>query len=173
VFEGQKSVATCVTLFPGWNVSGTVIVCGAGAVAVPVKVSDCCVPTTPPALSVNVTAAVRVPTASGVNVALMTQFKPAPKVLGEIGQLFVCVNSVGFAPVIPIFIIASAEPPEFVNVNDCTELLLLITVDGKVSLVGERVTAGGVVVVARIVNCAEFVLENEVPVEVLPEIVTR
>ncbi len=58
---------------------------GAGAVPVPVKVTVCGLPV---ALSVMLTAALRVPVALGTKVTLMVQLAFAARVEGEMGQLF-------------------------------------------------------------------------------------
>jgi len=86
---------------------------GAGAPApVPLSVKDCGLPV---ALSVRVTAAVRVPVAVGVNVTLMVQFPLFAAT--ELPQLFVCAKSPLLAPVIPRLLMFSAAFPVFVSVT--------------------------------------------------------
>jgi len=95
---------------------------GAGAPApVPLSVKDCGLPV---ALSVRVTAAVRVPAADGVNVTLMLQFPPFAAT--ELPQLFVCAKSPLFAPVIPRLLMLSAAFPVFVSVTVCAALVVFI-----------------------------------------------
>ena len=54
-----------------------------GAIPVPVRATDWGLLE---ALSVTVRAAVRLPNAEGVNVTVMLQLRPAPRVFGVIGQ---------------------------------------------------------------------------------------
>jgi hypothetical protein len=66
---------------------------GAGAAPVPVRLRVCGLPA---ALSVRVTAALRVPVAAGVKVTLIVQLAPAAI---ELPQLLVCAKSPGLVPV--------------------------------------------------------------------------
>jgi len=66
--DGQFTVATWDWLTPGVKEIGMgALVVGGAADAVPVRVTFCWEPGTPLVLSVSVTLAVRVPTASGTN----------------------------------------------------------------------------------------------------------
>ena len=80
---------------PKLRLLGLRLTAGAGApVPLPLTVTDCGLP---PALSVMLTVALRVPIAVGVKLTLMVQVLPAANVLGLIGQVFVCAKSPAFA----------------------------------------------------------------------------
>ena len=86
---------------------------GAGVVPVPVRATECGLP---PALSVMLTLALRVPVAVGVKVTLMVQVLPAANVLGLIGQVLVCAKSPAFVPAMPILVMVRSAVPLLVKV---------------------------------------------------------
>jgi hypothetical protein len=96
-----------------------VFVLAPGTVPVPVRLTDCWLLATFPALSVIVTEAVRVPDAVGVNVTLTVQLAPADTL---VPQLFVSEKSALSTPVIAIEATARAAPPLFVNITGCAAL---------------------------------------------------
>ena len=83
----------------------------AGAVPVPVRLTVWGLPV---ALSVRVTAALRVPLAAGVKVTLIVQLAPAAT---ELPQLLVCAKSLGFAPVSARLEMLKAELPVLFSVT--------------------------------------------------------
>ena len=78
----------------------------------------------PEALSAMEMLAEREPVTVGLKVALIVQFPPALRVLGEIGQFVVSMKSPGFAPVSPIEEIVSGPVPVLVSVAACPGLLV-------------------------------------------------
>jgi hypothetical protein len=69
------------------------------------------------ALSVTVSDAVRLPRAEGVNVTVMLQFSPAPRLFGLMGQFPPQAYSVGaFPPEITMLLILSGPTCLFFNV---------------------------------------------------------
>ena len=84
--------------------------CTAGAVPVPVRLTVCGLPV---ALSVRVTAAVRVPLAVGVKVTLIVQLAPAAT---ELPHVLVCAKSPGFVPVSARLVTLKAELPVLFSV---------------------------------------------------------
>src|SRR5207237_3765909 len=87
----------------------------AGAVPVPVRLTDCGLPA---ALSVMVIAPVRVPVAVGVKVTLMAQLAPAAT---DVPQVLVCTKS----PLATMLVTLSAAVPVLVSVTVCTALVVL------------------------------------------------
>lgn len=77
----------------------------------PVKDTVCGLPR---ALSLIVSEAVALPAATGVKVRLMLQL---PFTGTELGQLFLCVKALLFAPVIPINEMVRAMLPPFISVT--------------------------------------------------------
>jgi hypothetical protein len=94
----------------------------------------------PGASSVILIAALRLPTAVGVNVTLIWQLSLGARVAPQV--FFSTAKSVVFAPVIPTLERVNVAPPVFVNVTVWGELVVLIVCGPKVKLVGTRETAG-------------------------------
>src|SRR5436305_136269 len=86
------------------------------AVPAPESVTLCGLPA---ALSVIVTAPVRVPVAVGVNVRLMAQFAPAAS---DVPQVVVCAKS----PMAAMPVMVRAVLPVFESVTVCAALVVLI-----------------------------------------------
>jgi hypothetical protein len=61
-----------------------VVVIASGVVTVPLKLTVCWLPVTPPELSVTANVPVRVPVAVGVKVTLMVQLPPAFRLLPQL-----------------------------------------------------------------------------------------
>jgi hypothetical protein len=66
--------------------------------------------------SLMVSAAVRTPAAAGLNLTLIEQLRPTPR-LPPIGQLFVKLKSAGLAPRIVMLLSASGAIPTLDNVT--------------------------------------------------------
>ena len=98
------------------------------------------------ALSAMLTAAVRLPTAAGVNVALMVQL---PFAGTELLQLLVTAKSPGSAPVAPMLVMVKAAFPLFVRVTDCAALVVTRFCVPKLSDAVERLTTGALPVPVR------------------------
>jgi len=96
------------------------ITAGAGAFEpVPLRLKECGLPA---ALSVIVTAAVRVPAAVGLKVTLIVQLPLLPAT--ELPQLLLCAKSPLFAPVTPRLVMVKAPLPVLVSVTDCAALVV-------------------------------------------------
>ncbi len=104
-------------------------------VPVPVRLTDCGLPV---ALSVTVTAAVRVPLAAGVKVTLIVQLAPAGT---ELPQVLVWAKSLAFVPVIARLEIPKAALPELFTMTVCALLELSTGRLPKLRLAGDRFTA--------------------------------
>jgi hypothetical protein len=85
---------------------------------VPDSATDCGLPA---ALSVIVTAAVRLPAAVGVKVTLMVQLPPAATLAPHV---LLCAKSPAFIPVTPMLDIVSELPPLLLSVTVCAALAL-------------------------------------------------
>lgn len=96
------------------------------------------------ALSVTLTAALRVAATAGVNVTLIVQLAPAARVFEPVGQVFVCAKLAEFAPVIVMPLMLSAALPLLVRVMLFAGLVLPTLTLPKLRLVGLSVTAGAV-----------------------------
>lgn len=94
----------------------------------------------PAALSVMVTAPVRVPVAVGVNVTLMVQLPLLAAT--ELPQLLLCAKSPLFAPVTPMFVMLNVAFPVFVSVTDCDPLVVFSVWLANVRFGLETVTTG-------------------------------
>jgi len=103
------------------------------------------------ALSVMVRVPVRVPRVVGVKVTEIAQLAPAPKVLGDNGQLEVCAKS----PDVEILEIISGTVSLFFRVTLFPGLTVLITRLAKVRLAGDKLT-GAVPVPCNCAICGEF-----------------
>src|SRR5512132_4471659 len=90
------------------------------------------------------TLAVRLPLAVGAKVTEIVQLAPTARVLGLIGQVFVCPKSAAFVPAMPIELIVSAAVPVFVSVTLWGALEVPTGCWPKPRLVGDNVTAGAV-----------------------------
>lgn len=88
----------------------------------------------PAALSLTLSAAVRVPLAVGLNVTLMLQLAPAPK---ELPQLWVCAKSPTLVPVIAIPLIVKVLVPTLVSVTVIAGLVVPMATVPKFRLVGK------------------------------------
>jgi hypothetical protein len=104
------------------------------AVAVPLNETSCGLDA---ALSVNVTAPVRVPVAVGENVTEIVQLPPAARL---VAQLLVWAKS----PDAPMLLIERTAEPLLVRVIACAALLVPIAWLAKVKLLGERLTAAAI-----------------------------
>ena len=93
----------------------------------------------PLALSVTLTAALRVPVAVGVNFTPIVQLAPAATPLA---QVFVCEKSPAFVPVSPMLVTFSAAVPVSVSVTLWAALVEPIFCELNVRLDGDRLTAG-------------------------------
>ncbi len=91
------------------------------------------------ALSVRVTAALRVPVADGVKVTLIVQVAPAAT---ELPQLLVWVKSLGFVPVSAILVRLKAALAVLLRVMVWTALVAPTAWLANVRLVGERLATG-------------------------------
>jgi hypothetical protein len=94
---------------------------------VPFKVTDC---GDPAALSVMVTAALRLPAEVGLNVTEMLHLTPAAT---DVPQVFVSAKSVELAPAIAMLLIVSAPVSVLVRVTDCAALAVPVFWLAKVS----------------------------------------
>lgn len=93
-------------------------------------------------MSVIVTDPLRAPVAVGVKVTLMVQVAPAAT---EAPQVFVCVKFPALVPVTVMLVMFSAPLPLFVRVTGSGALVVLMLVPGNVRLLGDKLTAAGVV----------------------------
>lgn len=89
-------------------------------VAIPLSGTFCGLPA---ALSVMLSADVRVPLAVGLNVTLMVQLAPA---VNELPQVWVCAKSPPFVPVIAIPLIVKVVVPVFLSVTVLAALVVPI-----------------------------------------------
>jgi len=130
-------------------------------VPVPDRLAACGLPG---ALSEMDRVPVRVPSAVGVKVTEIAQLAPAPKVLGDNGQVEVCAKS----PEVDTPQIVSGTVWVFFSVTLFPVLVVLITWLAKLRLAGDRLT-GTVPVPIKLAVCGEFValsLTVNVPVRV-------
>jgi hypothetical protein len=93
----------------------------------------------PAALSVIVSAALRVPAAVGLNVTEMAHFALAA---ADVPQVFVCAKSLASAPVIAMPVMLNAAVPLFVRVTDWALLAVAMFSLVKVSAEALKDTAG-------------------------------
>lgn len=107
-----------------------------GGVPVPLKATVCGEPL---ALSVIVSAPVRLPAAVGVKVTEMVHVAPVATLLPH-----VCASAK--SPDALMEVIESAAVPAFVSVTVCAVLVEPVDCDGKVRLAAERVTDGAEVI---------------------------
>jgi hypothetical protein len=91
------------------------------AAPVPVKGTACGLPE---ALSVTLTAALRVPPAVGSNVTLTVQLAWLARVEGDSGQLSVWLKSPALLPVIATLVMVRATPPVLSRVILCAALVV-------------------------------------------------
>jgi len=98
------------------------------------------------ALSVIVTAPVRVPIAVGVKVTVIVQFAPGAT---EAPQVVVFAKS----PVAVILVMSSVPLPVFVSVTDCAALVVPTRTLPNLRLVVERPTTGARPVPVRLTDC--------------------
>lgn len=115
---------------------------GAGAVALPLTGIFCVDPGIPPLLSVNVTFAVRVPTAKGTKDTCTVQVCPAGKTAGGTGHVLVSLNSAEFVPVKAMELMVKTAVPVLLTVMACAALEVVINWVAKVRLPGFRPIAG-------------------------------
>jgi hypothetical protein len=85
------------------------------------------------------TAALRVPTAFGVNVTLIVQLAPD---ITTLPQVLVCAKSPAFVPLTRINEIESVPSPVFFNVTSMGKLVVPTFVTGNCSVVGDKFTTG-------------------------------
>jgi hypothetical protein len=116
----------------------------------PVRLTDCWLLATFPALSVIVTEALRAPEAVGVNVTLIAQFDPAARL---VPQVFVCEKSPALAPVIPMELMERAAPPSFVSVNICGLLAVPIPCAAKAKLATFKLAPGAAPIPVKLTVC--------------------
>jgi hypothetical protein len=163
--DGQFTVATWDTLVPGVKEIGIgALVVGGAADAVPERATFCWEPGTPLVLSVRVTLAVRVPTASGTKVTWIAQDVEGARVAGEIGQLLVCAYSAELAPVSAMLEIVRPAVPVLETEMDCAALVVPITWLAKVRLSGFTAMTGFCKTTAVTVSEAVPVIAPEVAV---------
>jgi hypothetical protein len=93
----------------------------------------------PPALSVMVTDAVRLPLAVGVNITLIVQLPPAAS---ELPHVFVCAKSPAFAPVIAMLDRLKPALPVLPRVTVWGALVEPTAWFPKARLAGERLALG-------------------------------
>jgi hypothetical protein len=124
-----------------------VVTLATGALPVPVRFTVCGLPW---ALSVMLTAAVRLPMAAGVNVTLIVQLPFTATVLPHV---LVTVKSLGFAPVVPMLVMAKLRFPVLERVTGCAALVVPRFWLGKVRVPGEKLTAAPLPVPVRTTVC--------------------
>ena len=78
------------------------------------------------------------------------QCEPADRVDGDIGQSLLAINSVGSAPPMPIFVMASGSVPLFVKMSVCAALCDPMSWLEKLRL-GATFTPGLPVAIAKVV----------------------
>src|SRR5690348_2729907 len=93
----------------------------------------------PLALSVMVTAALRLPVAAGVKVTEIEQLPPAATLDP---QVLVCAKSPALVPVTAMVVMVSVAEPGLLSVTGCAALVDATVWLAKVRLVGFRLTAG-------------------------------
>jgi hypothetical protein len=118
-----------------------------GALHVPVRFTVCGLP---PALSVMLTEAVRLPRATGVNVTLIVQL---PFTATEVPHVLVTPKLPASVPVAPMLVMAKLVFPVLVRVTDCAALVVPGFGLVKVRIPVERLTAGPVPVPIRATVC--------------------
>src|SRR5262245_50594065 len=94
---------------------------GAGVTPVPVRGTARGLP---PASSLTVIPALRVPFTMGENVTLIAQLAPAASVLGLRGQVSASAKSLAFTPLRATVVIVSGAVPLFVSVIVCAALVV-------------------------------------------------
>src|SRR5437899_5808623 len=112
------------------------VVGGPPLTPVPGSVTFCGLPA---ALSVMLSAAVRVPLDVGLKVTLMLQLAPAAS---EMPQALVCAKSPALVPVIAMLLMVKLVVPVFLSVTDLATLVVPIACVEKVRLVGDNVAVG-------------------------------
>jgi hypothetical protein len=142
--------ALVVPMFWPANVKLATLKLAAGAVPVPVRLTDCWLLAMFPALSVIVNEAVRAPETVGVKVTLVVQFAPAARLTP---QLFVSAKSPALAPVIPIELIERATPPLFVSVTPWRLLVVPVFCPAKVKLATVKLAPGTAPVPVKLTDC--------------------
>ena len=100
----------------------------------------------PAALSVIVTAPVRVPVAVGVNLTLILQLDPT---VTDEPHVLVREKS----PLAAMLLIFSAAVPVFLNVTLCEGLVVPTVCEPKLKLVDDRLTTGSVPMPVRLTVC--------------------
>jgi hypothetical protein len=126
--DGQFTVVPPDTFVQGVKETFNTVVLGAAAVPVPLSVTLCCEPGTPPVSSVNTTLALRAPIARGLKVTCTLHMLPEAKVAGAIGQFtFVTPKSAGFIPAGAMLLMVKGPVPLLVAVIVC-EVLTVPTV---------------------------------------------
>lgn len=101
---------------------------------VPVRVTTCGLPG---AASEIVTAALRLPTATGSKLTVIVQLPPAAT---EVPHVFVSGKSPGFVPVTATPVTLKAAFPLFVRVTDCAAVLVPTDWLPKLRVLAERPT---------------------------------
>src|SRR5437870_168925 len=105
-------------------------------VPIPLSVTFCGLPA---ALSLMLTAAVRVPLAVGLKVTLIPQLAPAAN---ELPQVWVCAKFPALVPVIAMLLMVKIAVPVFLSVTVLAVLVVPIACVEKVRLVGDKVAFG-------------------------------
>jgi hypothetical protein len=118
-----------------------------GAIPVPDNKTLCGLP---PALSVMVMLAARLPVAVGLKVTLMEQFAPAATLAPHV---FVCEKSPLFVPVMAMLEIVNVAVPVLVSVTICTALLMPTIWLPKLMLLPPSVTMGATPVPVSVTVC--------------------
>ena len=92
----------------------------------------------PAALSVTLSAAVRVPSTAGVNLALMLQVAPAAS---ELPQVWVCAKSPALVPIIAMPVMVKVVVPTFFRLTVFGRLVVPSPIEPKLKLIGESFAA--------------------------------
>src|SRR5690348_13318165 len=100
------------------------------------------------------------PITVGVNVIVMLQRAPAPRVEGDTGQVLLSLKS----PLAVIEEISSAAVPLLVRVTDWPGLVVFTSCPGKVKLAGDKLTAGAKRLNVATTDWLEFMLIRQLPV---------
>lgn len=130
---------------------------------VPVPLSETCCGL-PTALSVTLRAALRAPLAAGLKVTLIVQLAPAAS---ELPHVWVCAKSGALVPVIAMAMIVRDAEPVFLSVTVLTPVVVPIASVPKLTLAGERLTTGPLLVLnVAVSDLDELIVTAHAPVPV-------
>jgi hypothetical protein len=124
------------------------------AIPVPLRETICGLPG---ALSVMLSAAVRVPDAVGLNLTLMLQLAPAGS---ELPQVWVCTKSPALVPVIAMLLMVKLAVPVLLSVTIFGALVVPINWAEKVRRVGDKVAFGREITVVSLNAMLRGLLTN-------------